>query len=270
MLPQTVSKMLSPEEKTILANIESLVSQLRQMDAGAETVDVEQPDEVVAQKSAKKEKAMDVNSIKQKLLAGETLEDADRLYLIESLGAGASEVEMAMPDDEDPEEDEEVMMAKATASDSADDRIADNQENTTGDAVGEVGDNMKTIARSITDQVQKALASALAPVLEVQKSQGEAITGLLDGLGLMETIEKTVEPEDKPVQKSRPVVNMDISEVAELIQKASGNAPATESGNGMVESFDVRKSTAQSESRSAMASAMGAIFGQNGSQNGRY
>lgn len=279
-----VMKVLSPEEKTILANIESLVSQLRQMEEGAGNGEGEEDNsggELELSKSVHKEKGMDANSIKQKLLNGESLEDEERLFLIESLGGnGKGVVEEAMPEsDEDEEEEDEVEieMDKATASDSADERIADNQEESTGEATGEAGDNMKQIVRSILSETMKAVDEKLEPIKKSQQEQGEAFTNLLDAIGLLKEVEKSADEEKeegkvkKAAKSGKPQVTLTFEQAQEIMKGAQhASAEPQDEGRGMVEPFDVRKSTAASESRHEMAKAMGAIFGVNNNSNGRF
>lgn len=261
-----VNKMLSPEEQTIVANIQALVSQLQQMSEGGESSETQRPFEA-SETLTKGVEKMDMSQIKKKIMNGEGLDDDEKLMLLESMGQG---VYNAMPEDEpiedEPKEDE-IMLSKATASDDAEDRLADSHEETTSEAVADEGDNMKQIVRAVTDAVVKAVDKRLQTLASEVGEQGKAITGILDGLGALKEIEKSVE--EKPIRKAKPVVNMDFDQVIDLVRNTQG-VQSSEDEGGLVESFEVRKSAADAQSRGRLTSAVGAIFGVNNNQNGRF
>lgn len=202
-----VQKALAPEEATILQNIASLVDQL---------------------------------------LAG---------------GGGGEEVEMA----EDMPEDEEVMKESngptANPNDKAEDRVELPTDITEGN-LSEVGKSLNKLVgllerREIKKsapvrRVQKndAVMETLAGISEVLKSlstqqqqNNMAISNIIDGLGVAESM---VQPE---VQKSRPVANLDSTAVLnELVQVLKSQ--------NQDKSKDVRKS-----SREELRDALPAILG---------
>jgi hypothetical protein len=263
-----VSKMLSPEEKTILANIKSLVSQLEAME-GADPSIGEEPDrpaEIVESKKPKnrKEKGMDFQGVKTKLMAGESLEPEERLQIIEALPAGDM-VEAAIPDEDmTDEEDDEMMMSKATASDDAEERVGDNTEETTDDAVGEVGENMKQIVAAITSEVNKSLKGLQDQIGDNAK----AIAGLLEGLGITKSFEDE-EPKKRPVKKTAPVV-VDAKQLLEIINGQPVQKSEDADSIGMVESFEVRKSSAQAGAKNQLGGVLTSLLGVNSQANGRF
>lgn len=263
-------KALSSEERTILANIESLVDQLRQMDEGVgEGESVEESTDTTKEKSD-----MDINEIKRKLMEGEELSSEERLAIIQGLGGSGGQVESAEdPDEEIPEEGYET--EKATASDSAEDRVADNQEDTTSEATGEVGDNMKQIVRAVVDEVNKNVDAKLSQVQKTAKDNSDAIHNLLDGMGMLKEVEKAAEEEESSkVEKSQGngVVTMSDEQFKQILGQVTSKSQDADpvSSGGIVEPFEVRKSTAQPEARRGMAQAMGAIFGVNNDHSGRF
>lgn len=274
-MKRNVSKMLSSEEKTILANIKSLVAQLEAMEQGPGGSSPNRPAHTVERaqtEKRRKEASMDLQAIKQKMMAGEELSAEEKLTVIESLPKGTDK---AMPVEDDPFDEEDITMQKANASDDAEDRVGENQEETTGPAVNEVGDNMKQIANAIAEQVVKSVTKSvdgrLKKIEDTMGSHGDAITGILEGLGVVEKATDEEKPETKEIKKSRPVANLDAEQVLELIRKSSGTPQESDAnGTGLVESFSVRKSTAGAGKRGDLAAAMGAVFGVNSDQNGRF
>jgi hypothetical protein len=252
-----ITKSLTPEEKTIISNIESLISQLKQMDAGGD-MKPETPAEIGKSKDCGGDN-MDMKTVKVKLMKGEPLDDEETLTLLEALGTSGPEAIMESEDSNsgDPEPPElGEMTAKATGSDSAEDRLGEDQEPTTQDAVTDEGGDMKQLIKAV-----QGLASKFDVIQKSSSENSKAIAGILEGIGFADQITKS-SPTDNTVKKSqKPQVAMSVEDVLALVGKSAGAEPVEDRGTGLVEPFAVRKSTAEPGARSAMGGIMSGLFG---------
>lgn len=287
-----VDKELAPEFRTILANINSLTSQLEMMMNGSKDQDVEvtapsaETPAAMMQtrsKSLAKARGGPVKEVRMKILNGEALSDEERMAVLDALGGNA--VDRQLPEEGMPEDEEEVMLLSketgSTGSEDADSRIDSNQEETTEDAVTEVSESVlakaiQALAKKTKPVVAKSAQStdivkSLAPIVEAVQANADAIKNLFEGLGLSESVLKSaVVEEPKPVQKSQGITASDAGELVREVVKALRPElvmPAEEEGTGLVESHAVRKSTGGTpNTRDGMKTVLGqlALGGPNG------
>lgn len=247
-----VSKALSQEEQTILANIKSLVDQMESLEAGeADYEEDQQPveqsmdsdddayDEVDKESDedevdkAEDEEMTPLDRVMQKVSEGEDLSDEDRKMISSALESIDKSEEEDMPDRK------KVDKAAKIEAQNAEDRLEYGKPEETDEAM----QAMKALARMILGQRQTAqksttrrrVAQKSAPSKEllemrrlVQKNS-RAIESMLEGFGLADEIKKSAPVNrGQEVRKNRsqaPVGNSDgevVKLLRELVAKSNG------------------------------------------------
>ncbi len=251
-----ITKSMTAEEQAILGNISSLIDQLNQAAAGSASAPAEQTASDLApavNKTIRKGVVKMDEKIKVKIMNDETLDDTEKLAVLQALGGAISE---ESDEETSPTEPEEVVLNKdeSTASDSAEERLGD-QEETTDDAIAAEGDNMKDVVKAVTKSLEQSLVKAVTPIAEQVKAQGDAIDTLMAGFGITEEVfkgldEKDVTPSVKKVAKTATAPATDtipvstVSDLMEMVTKAS-QRPDDQlliADTPLVEGFEVRKS----------------------------
>ena len=230
---------LSPEEQTLISNIEALLAQLKQSATGA------------AAGAAAPEVTASVDAPPADPAAAPAAEDPAKKNL-DQIANKSSE--------------------GATADDSAEQRLDDMPE----EALANVDEVAKTHLRQLVkkgkiiittpDRINKSygtritaiaksvqmLAQVVKGVMADQEETMEAVKGVLEGMGVADTIQKSLQAQRQSgvatqVNKSQPIINPDQQTLIDLLQKGMSVAKAAEHAPAQVGVADrngVRKSLA--------------------------
>lgn len=221
---KTIEKALSPEEKTILANIKSLVEQIEQIEGGEITEPV--GEEEVLEMGRDEE---DEN----------TKNKADENPSIVKQGDGT------------------------TADDDAEERVEGDQEETTEDAISAVKALLEKFSapKKQKDPVIQAIMRMERTVKSAMgrlDSQDKAIEGILEGIGVTKAVlDENAGGEEKPARK----INRDTDQVVELVSKALAPLLMQKAaGVTDAEPEEVLNRGQASQARKALKSVLGDIF----------
>jgi hypothetical protein len=226
-----VYKALDEEEKTILGNIAALVSELQK---GGE-----QP---VAE--SKNEDLDDMDDKGKKVEMADKPKDDEEAAKAEDDGTGESEeAEKAL---------ETTPSDGPTASDDAEDRIDETPSEQTEENVNEVAKQLASLLMGVkkAKKVHKStnpLVSTMQDMAEgmkVLKAEnqvlGEAMTKLLDGIGVTEQL-NVVRKAEEEARKSKPVTNPDMQRLVEFLQSNVRKSEDEESQVGASNSEVIHK-----------------------------
>lgn len=227
--------MLTPEQETILSNIKSLVQQIENIEGAQSDTDEETNMESPVQKGKgiMKTKKQTVRKEEDDYTDVDVAED--------------EEVEMEM-DEEYSEED--VMKAMkvlatvfkaendegTTANSDADSRLEDDQPEESSSNVDEVAKAMfkklmsgtprKKVVKSQDTELKGAILGLTRVVKKVamdQKEQGQAMTSVLEGLGIASEVKKSMK-QKREIRKSRtPRRDSEMGEILNELKKMNGS-----------------------------------------------
>lgn len=215
-----VSKTLSQEEQTILANIKSLADEIMSSSSSSPSEDQKQAEEnpIIKADDEMKDEKDDVEKTKN-----EDIDDMDD----KGEKVKVSKAETTTPSD------------SATANDDAEARIVDVLSTLTEESVDAVAKAIQKIQKARSRNVAKsespALVSALVELTRVVKDISSrqvetenAFGNLLEGLGVTKQIESEINKE-KSVNRKGPIFDQDNS----LLAKSLGDLISTMKGNSV-------------------------------------
>lgn len=269
-----VSKALSQEEQTILANIKSLVDQMESLEAGEadyeeeqqpveesmdseedayDEVDKEYPKEDEDVDKAEDEEMTPLDKVMRKVSEGEDLSDEDRKMISSALES------IDKSEGEDMPDRKKVDKAAKIEAQNAEDRLEYGKPEETDEAM----QAMKALARMILGQqtaqksaqrrpVQKSAPSKeLLEMKRLVQKNSRAIESMLEGFGLADEIKKSAPvSQSQEVRKNRgqaPVGNTD-GEVVKLLREivAKGNEGQSKSSEEQDHGTEIRKGLSES------------------------
>ena len=212
---------LSPEERALLANIQSLTQQIMQIEEGGDsTGEVESPVEDVA-------------------MAEDEISPED--------------------EQEDAEEVKKAADEGTTASDDADSRLEDDLPEITEDSLQAIkslvargvltvnkSKSSKSVSNDVLAKAVTQLSTVVKSLVDDQHEISKAVYGIIDGMGITAEIKKSMKPatDNRSVQKSAQVADMSVikQEIIDGVSQAFGVNPTTNIQMGST--GDVRKSLA--------------------------
>lgn len=202
-----IEKALGPEGKAILGDIRALLDKIDQLEAAEGQPGAESAPEA-----------------------------EDKPNLLEMAMKAADAMGIGADGEPDKPKDEEDKAAKATASDSADQRLGDNPEadaaiKLIGKALLGMMKPEARVAKSMRSEVDQGVVAVLGKLSAQLDTNTRAIEGILQGIGATEIIEKSATHEPKqPYQQSPNAA----AQLLDIILKAAGVQPGArvEKGNG--------------------------------------
>ena len=219
--------MLSPEEKTLVGNIRSLIAELNQIETGNEEA-LKEEEEHMPDPDKKEEKDTSI----------------------------VDKTEIEKPKDETEEEKKEDVNKSegATADDDAETRLEDDLPDVTEDNLkvlkqlikaGRIRVTTKQERAMKSQQIMENLHTAVGELTKVvkslainQKEHGQAITGLIQGLGADVEVKKS-QRQRKPITQSPDSSNKLLKEVQNIIDQANKSRDTAIVQNN--QTADVRK-----------------------------
>lgn len=227
-----VEKMLSPEEVSMLSNIQSLLGEVMRMGGDPQG----NPNLGTVEASCGVRKAENG--------------DGERIATTEELDKNVEK--QTEGEEKEKEKEVEKMLVSspsdsATASDSAEERIEETQTELTEEGVDEVAKAIYKIANAFKNNVNKStptnpLIDAMYNLAEVQKSTQEQINviaqgfnNLIEGMGIAEQMKVTKSLEDQKSSQGVPLVNPDSQEMQGFLnvlnQMVQGQAVQKDQGD---------------------------------------
>jgi len=227
---------LSPDEQTLLSNIESLVAQLKQSATGAATGAA--TPEVTA--------SVDAPPADPAATAAAPVVDEAEKAAKSAEGATASDsAEQRLDDmpDEALENVDEVAKTQLRALVKKGKIVI-----TTPDRIAKSYDKrIAAVAKSV-----QMLATVIKGVMADQEETMEAVKGVLEGMGVADTIQKSIAAQRQngvvaQVNKSQPILNPDQQTLLDLLQKGAqvAKAAGAPAQVGVADRGSVRKSLAE-------------------------
>ncbi len=247
--------MLTPEESTLVQNIEAMIGQLKQMSGATEEPVAMAEDEIIP----------------PEMVEGE-----------EAVVEGEEEEEVTMTDDT---EDDKVNKASGsdgtTASDNVEPRLEDDLPELTQENLQVVKQLVKKGVIKLTKPAERAqksrqqmrsltqsihdLTVVVKSMMAEQKQTGDAVASIIGGMDIGQEIKKSMNSKKRgaPVRKSqRPVLSTDMNQVLEEIQKQTG-IKVEKSGGAYTASSSSTPSTPngqRQEARKSLAGIMPTLF----------
>lgn len=230
---------LSPEEQTLVSNIEALLAQLKQSATGAAagaaapevTASVDAPPVDPAAPAAAEDPAKKtLDQVAAKSSEGATADDTAEQRLDDMPEEALSNI------DEVAKTHLRALVKKGKIVITTPDRINKSY-----------GTRISAIAKSV-----QMLAQVVKGVMADQEETMEAVKGVLEGLGVSDTIQKSMAAQRQngtaaQVNKSQPIINPDQQALFDLLQKGMSVAKAAEHAPaqiGVADRSGVRKSLA--------------------------
>jgi hypothetical protein len=265
---KTVRKasMLSPDESALLQNIKSLLDQLGQLDAGAEAVSQDSPEQAMMALDPQK----DEDDIDVAMKGEEEPPMANGNYLEDQSEDMLEDETNNMIDDEDVEKADNSGDSGVTGEDDAEDKMKDGNTQLTEE-------NLQVLKSVLTSMLKKqnasktklvakstdfgALSDAVLELTKVVKSLNarqstldKAMTFVLDGMGVGKEVKKSLR---KPVLVSPNNIGHP-SQVNNMVTKSVSNTNTTNStigGNSI--------SNQRAQVRKSLGEAIPSMFGRN-------